>query len=310
MENQPYVKTGESEIDYLVVEELFSSSKFQKWLLNRLNINNHFEFIGAWKSFNGRYGECDVAIKFKLENKIIIILIENKIYSSEQPNQAQRYYKTGKDLIENTDVDNFITCLLCPKIYFKEDAPMNTYEFQIFYEELFDFFNSDGNEKDNRISFKKIVIQNGIDRARTKYQRFTDENTNRFYEFYEENARNKFPELEYKKPKEVASGNYWIRFNPKIFPAKTTIVHKAKEGYVDLQIPNYNILEFSNKYKYKLNQNMSVHKTGKSISIRIMTTKIPILEEIEDPNEFIDEIIESLSKANQLLQWFKENKIT
>ena len=51
-----YIKTGESEIDSLVVEELFSSSDFQKWLLKKINIETEFKFCGAWKSYLGKYG--------------------------------------------------------------------------------------------------------------------------------------------------------------------------------------------------------------------------------------------------------------
>lgn len=307
MENQPYVKTGESEIDYLVVEELFSSFKFQNWLLKKLNVFDSFEFIGAWKSYNSRFGECDIVSKFKINDKILVILIENKIYSPEQLNQAQRYHKTGQDLIINSGADNYITCLLCPKIYFKEDAPMNKYQHQIYYEELFDFFTL--YEQDDRIKFKTLVIQNGIDRARTGYQRFTDNNTDNFYEYYEQVATSLFPQLEFKKPKEVASGNYWIRINPKLLPAKTTIIFKAKEGYIDLQISHIDLVEFTDKYKNLLNSNMTIHKTGKSFSIRMICSKLPKLEEVEHPEEFRTEVIESLNKANELFEWFKDNNL-
>ena len=104
--------------------------------------------------------ECDIVAEFIIDNKRILILIENKIYSPEQPEQAERYHKTGKYLIENKNKDCYITCLLSPKIYFKEDAPMNSYEYKISYEELLWWFQKQ--ENSDRMKFKQMVIQNGI----------------------------------------------------------------------------------------------------------------------------------------------------
>ncbi|MCH8519259.1 MAG: PD-(D/E)XK nuclease family protein [Nanoarchaeota archaeon] len=303
--NIPYIRTGESEIDFLIVEEFFSNTQFQKWILKKLCLNCNFEFICAWKSYLGRFCECDVATKFKLENKTYMLLFENKIYSSEQPNQALRYHETGKYLLENKKIDKYLTCLICPEKYFKEDAPMNLYEYKITYEELIEFFNSQ--KLTNRTLFKKMVIQNGIDRARTGYQRITDNKTNSFYEFYEKLARELYPQFEYKKPKEVASGNLWIRFNPKTLPAKITIVHKAEEGYIDLQFSNVTYFKFKSEYFEKFNKNMSLHQTGKSISLRIITSKIPKIAEIINIRDYELEIREALENVNILLQWYEDN---
>ena len=302
--NIPYVKTGESEIDLLFVEELFSSSEFQSWLLKKLNIVESHKFIGAWKSFIGKYGECDIVAEFMVSDQRVIILIENKIYAPEQLDQAERYHKTGKHLIDNERKGRYITCLISPRIYFREDAPMNKYEHKISYEELLEWFQKQGNSE--RIQFKQMIIKNGIERARTGYKRNTDENTDRFYHYYEELVRETHPELEYRKPRAVASGNSWIRFNPNILPSKVTIIHKGKYGYVDLQISGMDIEKFSNKYKSKLKDNMSIHLTGKSISVRIVVPIILDIERIEEPKKYREEILIALNSAGQLLEWYLE----
>lgn len=305
--NVPYVKTGESEIDLLVVEELFSSEQFQRWLLNKVNISEKYTFIGAWKSYNGRFGECDIAAKFNVGGDKTIILIENKIYSPEQPEQAERYHKTGRFLVEKEDIDSYVTCLLSPKIYFKENSPMKNYENKISYEELLEWFKKQNYSE--RVSFKRMVIKNGIDRARSGYQRITDENTDRFYDYYEEIAREIYPELEYMRPKEVASGNSWFRFNPKIFPSKITIIHKGTVGYVDLQIGGTNMKEFSVNFKKKLGKNMTIHKTGKSISVRKIVPSLPNIENIDKPELYKEIILEVLDDVKLLMEWYNENII-
>ncbi len=301
MLNQPFIKTGESEIDQLVVEELFSSKEFQKWLLTKLNLND-VEFKGAWKSFLAKYGECDVAALFQKNDEKILILIEDKIYAPEQHEQAKRYHKSGQFLIDSKEITKYVTCLLSPKIYFKEDAPMKDYEFRISYEDFLAWF--EGQDSSKRNYFKKLVIKNGIERARTGYVRLSDELTDNFYKYYETLCRDNFPELEYKKPKAVASGNSWIRFNPKIFPSNVTIIHKGRHGYVDLQISEGN---FDN-VKNLLSENMSLHSTGKSISIRIIVPEILDINKIENPENYQDRIILVLTAVKELYEWFIEHK--
>ena len=45
----PYIATEESDVDGLVVEEVFSSNEFQTWLLKKLSLKGYAKFIGAWK---------------------------------------------------------------------------------------------------------------------------------------------------------------------------------------------------------------------------------------------------------------------
>ncbi len=300
--NKFSVRTGESEIDLLVTEELYSSEKFQRWLLNKLGIDESFQFIKAWKSYLGKYGECDIATLFEINNSKVMILIENKIYSSEQPDQAKRYHKTGKYLLDKNEISKYITCLLSPEIYFNEEAPMKQYQKRISYEELLEFFNK--NEDSKRIEFKKMVIKNGIERARTGYVRVTEENTDKFYEYFEMISRENFPQLEYRKPKEVAGGNPWIRFNPKSFPPYVTIVYKANRGDIDLQISEEKGKEIIKELREKLLPNMRIYHTGKSQSIRVITKKLPELETIINPEDYKQQILDSLNSVNILFNLF------
>ena len=113
--------------------------------------------------------------------------------------------------------------------------------------------------------------------------------------------------MEYTKPKEVASGNSWIVFHPKIFLSKVKIIHKCERGYIDLQISGKEINKFSGNFKNKLNEKMSIHKTGKSISVRMITPKILHINDIIEPKNYRVEIINSLNLANQLMEWCLKN---
>ena len=141
----PFITARESEIDSIVVEEIFCSVNFQNWLLSKVSLKENSELIGAWKNVNpANFGECDIIAEFIENNKNIAILIENKIFAPEQPQQAERYHKTGKFLVEKggegEKIDQYISCLLSPKDYFKEGSPMEQYHKKITYEELLEWF--------------------------------------------------------------------------------------------------------------------------------------------------------------------------
>ena len=111
----PYITTEESEVDSLVVEEVFSSNEFQSWLLEKLSEDyKNAELIGAWKNVKMAYGygECDIVIEFLINNKKTVILIEDKIDAPEQPQQSERYHETGKALLEQKK--NGITKFIVP----------------------------------------------------------------------------------------------------------------------------------------------------------------------------------------------------
>ncbi|HOX97506.1 MAG TPA: hypothetical protein PL066_04125, partial [bacterium] len=134
--------------------------------------------------------------------------------------------------------------------------------------------------------------------------KFTDKNTDNFYKYCEKISRNLCPELEYKKPKSVASGNLWMRFNPRVLPKNSTIIYKGNNGYVDLQISKIGFKDFLGKYQRNLQTGMSIHKTGKSVVVRIISDKLLGIEKIKHPEQYKKLIIEVLKSASRLMQWY------
>jgi hypothetical protein len=309
-ENQkkyPYITARESEVDSIVVEEIFCSKDFQNWLLSKVSLNENSELIGAWKNvMPANFGECDIVAEFIENNKKIVILIEDKIDAPEQPKQAERYHKTGKFLVEKGEIDQYITCLLSPKDYFKEGAPMEKYDKKISYEELLKWFEKQDDSK--RMRVKQMVLQNGINRAKTGYVQTIDEITNRFYKNYENIARQNNPELGFQYNKPYSKDNSWLNIKPGIFPPNVIIVHKSKRGFVDLQISKIDIDNFSKFMINKLGDNMTIQKTGKSISIRILVSTLPKISSIDEPEMYNDQIGEALNAASQLMNWYVDFK--
>ena len=98
-----------------------------------------------------------------------------------------------ENLVEKGEVDRYVTCLLSPRDYFREDAPMEKYDYKISYEELLEWFEKQNDSK--RMRVKQMVLENGIRRAKTGYVQPTDEKTDNFYKYYEKIGRENNPEL-------------------------------------------------------------------------------------------------------------------
>jgi hypothetical protein len=303
----PFITARESEIDSIVVEEIFCSVNFQNWLLSKVSLKENSELIGAWKNVNpANFGECDIIAEFIENNKKIAILIENKIFAPEQPQQAERYHKTGKLLVEEGKIHQYISCLLSPKDYFKEGAPMEKYDKKITYEELLEWFEQQDDSKIMR--FKQMVIQNCIVKAKTGYVQTIDEGTNKFYKYYENIARENNPELGFQYNKPYSKDNSWVYIKPGIFPPNVIIVHKSERGIVDLQISKIDIDNFSKFMINKLGDNMTIQKTKKSLSVRILVSTLPEKSSIEKPEMYRAQIGEALNAASQLMKWYVDFK--
>ena len=307
----PYIATEESDVDSLVVEEAFSSKEFQTWLLKKLSLKGYAKFIGAWKNVRPtHHGECDIVVEFNIDNKKTAILIEDKIDAPEQPQQAERYHKTGKALIETKEeterIDQYVTCLLSPEVYYKEDAPMGKYDKRISYEEMLKWFESQ--IETERMKFKKMVLKNGIDKARTGYTKSIDEKTDAFYKYYVELSRETHPEFGIRY-KQGATRNTWKYIKPGWFPRNIIIVYKGDRGYVDLQIRDIDIDEFRKAMEDKLEDKMQIEKTQKSLSVRIDTLRrIPEFNTIDSPETYRDDLILIFNTAEKLMNWYSKFK--
>jgi len=313
LEKLPIIKARETEIDSLFVEEIHSSLDFRKWLLKKMGLPNSCKFINAWKSVRGKVrgqgGEWDILIQFNDNDKKIILLIEDKIYSPEQPNQAERYIETAKFLEKEKKCDECITCLLCSKNYFKKDAPMNRYQKKIFYEELLDWFEKQLSEP-RRMKFKQMVIKNGISEAKQKWEKETDPNTTKYHKYYRKIAKKMDQNLIIKE-KIPTSKTSWIHMRYGLFPPNIKIVHKGHNGFVDLQISEINNSEFFNWWDNKAKEDgISAHTTEKSVSVRIETPEISkeSIGNTEDPEQHRDKIVEALEAVVHLKKWYSKWK--
>jgi len=67
-------------------------------------------------------GESDIEFGFRTATgERHLVLIENKIDASLQPNQVERYFNRGQFRVDGGDWDSFTVCLLAPERYISPD---------------------------------------------------------------------------------------------------------------------------------------------------------------------------------------------
>lgn len=117
-------QAGESEVDFSIVQLLETSDEFRRWFVAQATPNLEVdEYLGGiiHSNYAGE-GESDIEFGFRTATgDRHLVLIENKIDASLQPNQVERYFNRGQYRVDGGDWDSFTVCLLAPERYVSPD---------------------------------------------------------------------------------------------------------------------------------------------------------------------------------------------
>jgi len=120
----PIEAVGEHEIDYAMAQLLSTSPRFRRWFVSRSVSDIEFdEHVGVitHASYGGE-GESDIEFGFTTpDGDRHVLLIENKIDATKQPNQIERYYNRGRLRVDRGNWDSFTVSLLAPESYVSTD---------------------------------------------------------------------------------------------------------------------------------------------------------------------------------------------
>lgn len=295
----PVKSIYERDIDLLLLEEFSVNDRFRKWFLDQNGLPVETEFLNAWRSISDfNLGETDILISYRSLSGTVYLLLENKLDADFQEDQFSRYSKRASKYVTRGDCQEFFIILVAPQKYLDNQ---NEFEFTHSYEEIKVWFNR---QHDPRSDFKARILNIAIEKLRRGYQVINDPSTFDFWLNYWQTLRATTSSLRMKKPKAVPRNSDWpVLENPEIKAFGFQILHKLSRGYIDAQ----NRSEF---VKSRLNQmdlpeNLSLHQTGKSLSIRIYTH---ILDKHKPFSEQKQQVDESIQKAIELLEWIKEHK--
>lgn len=296
-----FEKVLERDIDLLLINKFANDTNFVDFFQGKFGLSGyHVEKVEH--SLTDNNGESDITIFLSNSKEVVGLLIEDKIDACAMPNQKYRYELRGKKGLEQKKYDKFFVCIVAPFDYLQTNAEAQKYRYQISYEELLNILNND--------LFAKGLIEKAIEEKKRGYIVIEDENVTEFWSFYYKYIKEKYPRL---KVKEISGPRGRNASWPQIqTPMKNvTIIHKSDRGFLDLTfrgVANY-YRDFMSCVKKFLEDDMTVCRTGKSLSVRLNVPKINFKNNFNECVSDLEIVFSSANRLLELLEKFDMGKI-
>lgn len=295
----------ERDIDLLVCAEVHADGalrdKFRSFWCNP-----NLCFMGAWISLSEVDGETDLVIAFQSGTRWYILLVENKIAASFQPEQAARYADRAARWIKQQNVD-VATVLVCPREYLTRPTT-EQFNFVLPYEEMIETLRT---SRDARSIYLAQALDDGIESYRRGYVAIPDMTVTSIWDAIWKMAMCEHPELNMEKPSDKPGKATWVIFRtPSGFTEsdskKCLIAYKAERGQVDLQFTSMAPGELEILIADVVESDMTVVKAGKSASLRV---SVPTIDFTKDAFTQGENIREGLVQAERLRKLFVQGDI-
>ena len=166
----------ERDVDLLLIEELRCSTAFVMWFVQRLGCDAYersMVFHSKRRIFNRR--EIDITLTLDGPAGKSVILIENKLDTQEQPQQAESYREEAQTLIERREATAVYTVLVCPARYAVAASSFaQKFDHIVNYEEIADHLamraSNEGGELGARLRHRCDLMNQAISKARRGYE--------------------------------------------------------------------------------------------------------------------------------------------
>jgi hypothetical protein len=229
----------ERDIDLLLLEEFLASVAFRHWFVATAAINELSlgDFLGANRSVTHSTGESDLEVRFSdSDGGTLVLLVENKIGASLQPQQAERYHARGDDYFAKGHCSRYRTVIVAPLAYFVSPAQLKGFQHRLSYEALIEWFEQ-AHSIGERRHYKVAILRSAIEKATLGYDPVADAGVTGFFQTYWHKATELHPELGMRKPMGRPSGSGRVYFKtPELVAIHADIAHKTSKGWVDLQL--------------------------------------------------------------------------
>lgn len=138
-EGGPLAEAKEKYPDILLAQLLDSSMEFRTWFVDRATTAQGIQAYNGVRCNEALHGrETDIMFGFHGEDgDDHIVLIENKITASEQPDQLSDYQVRGEAYVNRGACDRFSVCLLAPKEW-ETTGARDKVDRMLSYEEVID----------------------------------------------------------------------------------------------------------------------------------------------------------------------------
>ena len=298
---------SEHDMDLLFLEEFVCSEAFLRIFTKTIGIENAKVLSVHASKTHVSLGESDITVILESNDERIGLLIEDKIDANAMPNQAKRYDLRGQEGIAKGDYDRYFVFIIAPKSYLSNNEEAKKYPYKIAYERILSYFDS---LNDLRSGFKIQQIQQAIEKQKKGYQVEIDQAVTDFWKQYSVLQKAKYRNIDLIYNKEIKGTNaLWPCFRTAI--DRLYIYHKSDFGFVDLTFDGCGnrMIEVEQLLSDAVDnyavEGYSVHKTGKSVAIRI---NVPVLDFHQSFDEQIDKVesgLEAIKKMSDLAKSFR-----
>jgi PD-(D/E)XK nuclease superfamily len=299
----------ERDIDLLLIEELYSSPEFRQHFFRLINskiapgvsfphLPPETSFVAARHSVSSPLGQSDVEVELEVADNRCMLMIENKIDASFQPEQVPRYERRAQKYRANGYL--VLTILVAPGSY----IGANTFGFNVSvtYEELLSWFTGErslGDRNMCKTALLKAAIEKSTEDSPTK-----DPRSIAFFGAYYKVAKVIAPEL---RMRDQVRGGGFLYFRPANLPKYLYLMHRIRKGYVDLQFRGEadNVDDLRLTFKEVLPGNFEVRRVNGSAAIGL---KVEELDRTDDFEKQRKKVEDAIRKAKDLWAWFLRNR--
>ncbi len=318
--NMPMANIKEEHIDFLLLEELKSSPKFQSWI-----VDSCFEQQGLFQEHqttlrsvhDAALGESDLIFKFKTkEGENALLLIENKVNANFTNEQYKRYEQRGNYYIEKETCQVLSIVLIAPRQYL-DNTSTNIFPKRISYEDIIQFYKEESLLTDDRKAYKIELLELAIDKKKRSGYSEKDDVVSSFQLEYNKLIYSNplFNELGviFENADTAPSDSRTARSKHILGDKKVSLSHNMQK--MDGKISELNVQlkeqavyesEFRTRYKEILaaSPHISVVTKGiKSLKLQVKFGEINVRDDFESQAEIIKE---ALYKLVELKNWYLE----
>ena len=228
-------------------------------------------------------GESDIVVVAYVDNRLIAILIEDKIDAIAMPDQAERYIKRGDKCVSEGEYDDYLSFIVCPQKYYDGNEEAHKYPCFVSYETVKEYLSTN-----DSLLYRAYVqlFEQAIDKAKRPSKVTLNEQVNAFFQGYVDYQEYHYPSLNLRSKRE--SNGYWAHYGTNF--GSVYLFHKIQEGKVDLTFNKAatRIDDLSRVADWLRSHNISGARavaTGKGGAIHLDVPKLDMTIPFEDNKE-------------------------
>ncbi|MGQ0564737.1 MAG: hypothetical protein ACT4OK_06665 [Gemmobacter sp.] len=314
----------ERDIDLLLVEEFAASPLFTLAVLKSIGLGDlvvgHASVMHSVRRIYSRR-EIDISVRVQTDAGDVLLLIENKLDTSEQPRQAESY---RAEAIEQAAGHHLVrTILVCPQDYRAANAAFAAgFDHAISYESLAKFFETraahETGELAGRLAHRARMMRQAIEKQRRGYTQVVHPAKRQFTERYVALLRESAPEL-IPGPsmlREGAADSVTMIFAPETLPKwpflpQMRIVHQLREANANISF--YTWGDHFNELAAKISSDLAgtgiraiptVNKRNSGRAGLMLVVPTPALDHFVPFADQIESVRKGISATRALREWF------